>query len=94
MKKLYRFLAVLVSSVIACGTPMSMLCIEAAPASEMTAADMETVEPQASEGEEKTEETVEGTSNEAGTRGDSIKENVDDTVVIDLDAAFLQCLRV
>ena len=81
MKKHYRFLALLVSSVIACGTPMSMLCIETASAAERTVADTEAVEMQVSDGAEKTEETVEGTSNEAGTRDDSIRKNVDNYVV-------------
>ena len=81
MKKHYRFLALLVSSVIACGTPMSTLCIETASAAERTVADTEAVEMQVSDGAEKTEETVEGTSNEAGTRDDSIRKNVDNYVV-------------
>ena len=88
MKKHYRLLALLISFVMACGTPLSTLCIEAASVTGETVVSEEAVEPQASVGEEKTEEndvieeeTVEETSNEADIRNDSVEDTADESVI-------------
>ena len=88
MKKHYRFLALLISFIMLCGTPLGTLCIEAASVTEETAADKEAVEPQSTVDEEKTEEndentegTVEETSNEAVPRDDSTEDTADDRAI-------------
>ena len=87
MNKYYRFLAILISFVMVCGTPLSTLYIEAASATGETGAAAEAVNPQAPVDEEKKEENEEITEEIVGETSsgedaqDSIRDTAEDFII-------------